>query len=58
VDAKKEMLERLVKIHGEQHRTMIAHALEWLDRNEAKWDIKIALDRELFVAELIKVRKK
>jgi hypothetical protein len=47
------MIEKLVAEHGEQHRAVITHALNFLDENEEKWGLNTPMNREGFIREVI-----
>ena len=47
------VLEALVSHHGEQYRTLIQDALDWLEAKEDNWGLSEPLDRESFIADLV-----
>jgi hypothetical protein len=47
-------LERFVKVYGETYRSLIKDALVWLKRTEPHWKLDHPLDRDAFIADLIK----
>ena len=47
----KNIVEELVKIHGEQHRRLIEDSLEWLNEKEKVWGVSVNINK--FVRGLI-----
>ena len=48
-----DLIDFLVKKHGEQYRRLIVDALDWLDRREPVWKLTEPMDREGFIGNLI-----
>ncbi len=48
-----DLIDQLVRVHGEDYRTFIEDSLRWLDENEPKWQLGIPLNRKTFIWNLI-----
>jgi len=47
------MLEKLVERFGEEYRSLIEDALDWLDSKEALWDLDQPFNRMEFIEDLV-----
>lgn len=47
------MLEQLVEKYGEEFRTLIMDALQFLDEREHKWNLPEPIDRELYIKDIM-----
>jgi len=45
--------EELIKIFGENNRTLIEDALNWLGENEPTWAIGNPINKQEYIADLI-----
>lgn len=46
-------IERYVSEYGEHRRGLIINALEFLDMNEALWDLDAPIDRSKYIENLL-----
>jgi hypothetical protein len=47
------MLEKFVERFGEEYRSLIEDALEWLDSRESLWDLDQPFNRLKFIEDLV-----
>lgn len=48
-----DLVEELVRLHGEGYRRLITDALGWLETREAKWNLSEQIDRREFIADIV-----
>lgn len=52
-----DILDKCIEIHGQENKVFITQALEFLDKNEGKWNLSKPINREKYIEGLI-FRKK
>jgi len=48
-----EDFDFLIAKYGENHRQLIQNALDFLDQNEAGWNLDVPIDREEYIKILL-----